>query len=124
MRMTALVGTIGASLGLLGLLLDSTIAAQSPQPTPFLHTPATSTVRGADLQTLALSTWQLHGLEHHNHMLLAKAAVEGKTDGIVLLATRLGTVPTVVAAVRALGGDVLTRFDDVGYLRTRLPLIR
>ncbi len=62
------------------------------------------------------------GIDHHNRLLLVRAKATGKTDGIVLLATRLGATDSVLRAVEALGGRVRTRFDDVGYARVRLPL--
>ncbi len=64
----------------------------------------------------------MHGIDHHNRLLLVRAQATGKTDGIVLLATRLGATDSVVRAAVALGATVETRFDDVGYARVRLPL--
>ena len=41
-----------------------------------------------------------------------------------MVATRMGSVPAVAAAIAHMGGEVQARVDDVGYLRVRLPLER
>jgi subtilisin family serine protease len=64
------------------------------------------------------------GIDHQNRLLQARARVSGKTDGIVLLLTREGAVSSVVERLPSVGAEVLARFDDVGYLRVRLPLDR
>ncbi len=68
------------------------------------------------------SDMQMRGIDHHNRVLLLRARVQGKTTGIVLILTRLGTVPQVIDQVRALGAEVQAHFDEVGYVRVRLPL--
>src|SRR5438094_2848657 len=70
----------------------------------------------------AQSDVPMRGIDHHNRVLLLRARVQGKTAGIVLILTRLGAVPQVMEQVRALGADVQARFDEVGYVRVRLPL--
>src|SRR5436190_11712454 len=69
----------------------------------------------------AQSDVRMRGIDHHNRVLLLRARVQGKTAGIVLILTRLGAVPQVIEQVRALGADVQAHFDEVGYVRVRLP---
>src|SRR5438034_4960141 len=64
----------------------------------------------------------LRGIDHHNRVLLLRARVQGKTAGIVLILTRMGTASQVMDQVRALGAEVQAHFDEVGYVRVRLPL--
>jgi hypothetical protein len=59
-----------------------------------------------------------------NRRLLVQAKVQGKTDGVILIATEMGAVPRVAEAVVGLGGTVRMRFDDVGYLRVVVPLAK
>src|ERR1044072_8816995 len=70
----------------------------------------------------AQSDVRMRGIDHHNRVLLLRARVQGKTAGIVLILTRVGAVPQVMDQVRALGAEVQAHFDDVGYVRVRLPL--
>lgn len=63
-------------------------------------------------------------IDHHNRLLLARAQALGRTDGIVLVLTREGAVPSVVERLGSVGGELQARFDEVGYLRVRLPLAR
>ncbi len=77
--------------------------------------------------TARLACAQAHGvqgrrIDHHNRLLLARARVEGKTDGIVLILTRPGSGPQVIERLRAFGAEVQAHFDEVGYLRVQLPL--
>ena len=62
------------------------------------------------------------GIDHHNRVLLVRSRVQEKPAGIVLILTRMGTLPQVIDRVRAMGAEVQARFDDVGYVRVRLPL--
>src|SRR6266480_3852438 len=70
----------------------------------------------------AQSDVRMRGIDRHNRVLLLRARVQGKTAGIVLSLTRLGAVPQVIDQVRALGAEIQARFDEVGYVRVRLPL--
>src|ERR1051325_8434649 len=81
-----------------------------------------ATFRIADRSGLRISSWRNHGIDHHNQLLLVRAAMEGKPDGIVLFATEMGATDRVIRDVAASGGELMTRFDDVGYFRARLPL--
>ena len=72
----------------------------------------------------SISSWRIGGIDQHNRLLLARAASLGKTDGLVLLATEMGRTGAVLDAAAALGADVQSRFDDVGYARVRIPLSR
>jgi subtilisin family serine protease len=63
------------------------------------------------------------GIDHHNRLLLVRAKVAGKTRGVVLIATTPHATAAVAGQILALGGDVLARFDDVGYLRVNVPLV-
>src|SRR5437773_11745241 len=76
----------------------------------------------AALPVAAQSDVPMRGIDHHNRVLLLRARVQGKTAGIVLILTRLGTVPRVMEQVRALGAEIQAHFDEVGYVRVRLPL--
>src|SRR2546425_216780 len=76
----------------------------------------------AALPVAAQSDVPMRGIDHHNRVLLLRARVQGKTAGIVLILTRLGTVPQVMEQVRALGAEIQAHFDEVGYVRVRLPL--
>ncbi len=71
---------------------------------------------------VAQSDVPLRGIDHHNRVLLLRARVLGKTVGVVLILTRLGTVPQVMDQVRALGAEIQAHFDEVGYVRVRVPL--
>jgi hypothetical protein len=62
------------------------------------------------------------GIDHHNRMLLVRAKATGKTNGVVLLATTHGSIGAVADSITRLGGKVLVRFDEIGYLRIMLPL--
>src|SRR6266699_761028 len=62
------------------------------------------------------------GIDHQNRLLVIRALVTGKTHGIVLVAATQGTTSDVARQVTVLGGAVLAEFDDVGYLRTLIPL--
>jgi hypothetical protein len=63
-------------------------------------------------------------LGHHDALILARSIADGRTDGITLVATRPGATAAVADQILGLGGTMLARFDDVGYLRARLPLAR
>jgi hypothetical protein len=75
-------------------------------------------------RSLAISSWQVKGIDQHNRMLLAKAAALGKTEMVVLFATEMGATDRVIRAAAAKGALVLARFDDVGYFRARAPVVR
>lgn len=62
------------------------------------------------------------GIDHHDRLLLVRARAEGKADACVLVVTTPGSVAKVIDEASALGAQVLTRFDDVGYLRVCLPV--
>jgi hypothetical protein len=64
----------------------------------------------------------MRGIDHHDRMLLVRAQVLGKTDGVVLVLTRPAAVLQVTDRLRAIGAEILAHFDEVGYLRVRLPL--
>jgi hypothetical protein len=74
------------------------------------------------LRAGALAQAPTQGIDHHNRLLLVRARVVGKTDGIVLVLTRMGATARVIERLRALGAEIQARFDDVGYVRARLPL--
>jgi hypothetical protein len=69
-----------------------------------------------------ISSWKNAGLDHQNQLYLVKAAVEGKPDGMILFATEMGATDRVIRGIAALGGELMARFDEVGYFRARLPL--
>lgn len=75
-------------------------------------------------QGLSLSSWQAAAPDLHDRLLLANALAKGDTEALVMVATEVGRTATVAAAIAALGGNIQTRFDDVGYLRVRLALDR
>src|SRR6266540_2742904 len=70
----------------------------------------------------AQSDVPMRGIDHHNRLLLVRSRVQGKPLGVVLILTRLGAAPRVMNEVRGLGAQVQAHFDDVGYLRVRMPL--
>src|SRR5882724_13651182 len=70
----------------------------------------------------AQSDLPMRGIDHHNRVLLVRAHVLGRSDGVVLVLTRPAAVPQVTDRLRAIGAEVLAHFDEVGYLRVRLPL--
>lgn len=75
-------------------------------------------------QGLSLSSWKAASPDLHDRLLLAHAVAKGDTEAMVMVATEIGKTAEVATAIAALGGDIQTRFDDVGYLRTRLALDR
>ena len=75
-------------------------------------------------QGLSLSSWKAAGPDLHDRLLLANATAKGDTEAMVMVATEVGKTKDVATAIAALGGDIQTRFDDVGYLRVRLALDR
>jgi hypothetical protein len=75
-------------------------------------------------QGLSLSAWKSATPDLHDRLLLAHALAKGDTEAMVLVATEVGKTPAVAEAIAAFGGDIQTRFDDVGYLRVRLALDR
>src|SRR5213076_245947 len=64
----------------------------------------------------------MRGIDHHNRVLLVRSRVQEKAAGIVLILTRMGTLPQVIDRGRAIAAKVQPRLDDVGYVRLRLPL--
>jgi hypothetical protein len=75
-------------------------------------------------QGLSLSSWKAASPDLHDRLLLAHAVAKGDTEAMVMVATEMGKTAEVAAAIAALGGDIQTRFDEVGYLRARLTLDR
>lgn len=75
-------------------------------------------------QGLSLSSWKAATPDLQDRLLLAHALAKGDTEAMVLIATEVGKTAAVAEAIAALGGDIRARFDDVGYLRTRLSLDR
>ncbi|MFC4309017.1 hypothetical protein ACFPN2_07995 [Steroidobacter flavus] len=75
-------------------------------------------------QGLSLSSWKAASPDLHDRLLLAHAVAKGDTEAMVMVATEIGKTAEVAAAIAALGGDIQTRFDEVGYLRARLALDR
>ncbi|WP_129643956.1 S8/S53 family peptidase [Peristeroidobacter agariperforans] len=75
-------------------------------------------------QGLSLSSWKAASPDLHDRLLLANATAKGDTEAMVMVATEVGKTKEVAAAIAALGGDIQTRFDEVGYLRVRLALDR
>src|SRR5215212_8367570 len=70
----------------------------------------------------AVSSWRDSAIDHHNQVLLMRAALHGQSEGIVLFATELGEADRAVRDVAALGAEIQQRFDEIGYFRARLPL--
>ncbi len=75
-------------------------------------------------QGLSLSSWKAASPDLHDRLLLANALAKGDNEAMVMVATEIGKTAEVAAAIAALGGDIQTRFDEVGYLRARLALER
>lgn len=75
-------------------------------------------------QGLSLSSWKAASPDLHDRLLLANATAKGDTEAMVMVATEVGKTREVATAIAALGGDIQTRFDEVGYLRVRLALDR
>jgi len=100
----------------LGVATLSGCSKPPPEPPP---APAPLSKQG-----LSLSSWKAASPDLHDRLLLAHATAKGDTEAMVLVATEVGKIRDVASAIAALGGDIQTRFDDVGYLRVRLPLDR
>jgi hypothetical protein len=75
-------------------------------------------------QGLSLSSWKAASPDLHDRLLLAHAVAKGDTEAMVMVATEIGKTTEVAKAIAALGGDIQTRFDEMGYLRARLSLDR
>lgn len=90
---------------------------KDPPPAPPPPPPLTE-------QGLAYSTWKSATPDLHDRLLFAHAIAKGKTEAVVMVATRMGGAPAVATAIAKLGGEIQARFDEVGYLRVRLPLER
>lgn len=75
-------------------------------------------------QGLSLSSWKAASPDLQDRLLLANATAKGDTEAMVMVATEVGKTREVATAIAALGGDIQTRFDEVGYLRVRLALDR
>lgn len=73
---------------------------------------------------LAFSSWQSATPDLQDRLLLAHAIAKGKTEAVVMIATRMSGVPAVAKAVARWGGHIESRYDEVGYLTARLPLER
>jgi hypothetical protein len=101
---------------MLGVATLSGCAKPPPEPPP---APPPLSKQG-----LSLSSWKAASPDLHDRLLLAHAAAKGNTEAMVMVATEVGKTAEVAAAIAALGGDIQTRFDEVGYLRARLALDR
>lgn len=75
-------------------------------------------------QGLSLSSWKAASPDLHDRLLLAHAVAKGDTEAMILVATEIGKTTEVAKAIAALGGDIQTRFDEMGYVRARLSLDR
>lgn len=109
MRRAGLVATLAVAT-----LSGCTKAPPEPPPAP----PPLSK------QGLSLSSWKAASPDLHDRLLLANATAKGDTEAMVMVATEVGKTREVATAIAALGGDIQTRFDEVGYLRVRLALDR
>jgi len=76
----------------------------------------------SSVSTLPTLERKAQGLDHHNRLLLVRAKITGNTRSVVLIATTPLATAAVAQQILKLGGDVLARFDDVGYLRVTVPL--
>ncbi|MBL8268466.1 MAG: hypothetical protein JNL55_18870, partial [Steroidobacter sp.] len=103
-------------VAMLGIATLSGCSKAPPEPPP---TPPPLSKQG-----LSLSSWKAASPDLHDRLLLAHALAKGDTEAFVLVATEVGRTPSVAAAIASLGGNIQTRFDDVGYLRVRLALDR
>jgi hypothetical protein len=77
---------------------------------------------GAAASGYAISAWRDSAIDHHNQVLLMRAALHGQSEGIVLFATAMGETPRTVTELVALGAEVQQRFDEIGYVRARIAL--
>ena len=109
-----LVATLGLATVAMSTLAGCSKAPPEPPPAP----PPLSK------QGLSLSSWKAASPDLHDRLLLANATAKGDTEAMVMVATEVGKTKEVASAIAALGGDIQTRFDDVGYLRVRLALDR
>jgi hypothetical protein len=109
MRRAWLVATLGVAT-----LAGCSKAPPEPPPAP----PPLSK------QGLSLSSWKAASPDLHDRLLLANATAKGDTEAMIMVATEVGKTKEVASAIAALGGDIQTRFDEVGYLRVRLALDR
>lgn len=103
-------------VAMLGIATVSGCSKPPPEPPP---APPPLSKQG-----LALSSWKMATPDLQDRLLLAHAVAKGDTEAMVMVATDIGKTAKVAAAIAALGGDIQTRFDDVGYLRARLALDR
>jgi hypothetical protein len=69
-----------------------------------------------------ISSWRTKGIDQQNQLQLVRAAMTGAPDGMVMFATEMGDTDKCIRAVTALGGEIMARFDEIGYFRARLPL--
>src|SRR5438128_10326935 len=74
------------------------------------------------VRPLATQTDGPLGIDHHNRLLVVRARAEGKTEACVLVVTTPHSAPAVIHRASAIGAQVLTRFDDIGYFRACLPI--
>jgi hypothetical protein len=109
---------LGATLGVATLVIEVLAGCSKAPPEPPPAPPPLSK------QGLSLSSWKAASPDLHDRLLLAQAAAKGDTEAMVMVATEVGKTREVAAAIAALGGDIQTRFDEVGYLRVRLALDR
>jgi hypothetical protein len=99
------------SVGLLGCNRKESPPAPPPPP------PLTE-------QGLVFSSWPAAKPDLHDRLLIAHSLAQGKTEAMVMVATRMGATPAIAAHIARLGGDIQGRFDDVGYLYALLPIER
>jgi len=90
---------------------------KDPEPTPRRPPPLTQ-------QGLASSSWKSAAPDLQDRLLIAHALARGKTEAVVMVATRMGGAPAIAADIARLGGQIQARFDEVGYLYAVLPIER
>ena len=83
---------------------------------------AQSSAQIAEKTGFHISSWENRAIKQHNRLQLVRAAMTGAPDGMVLFATEMGVTDQVIQAITGLGGEIMARFDEIGYFRARLPL--
>jgi Subtilase family len=58
----------------------------------------------------------------NDHVLIARFYAEGRKQAKLIIAAQPAATESVVQGIRALGGSVYYRADELGYLRVRLPV--
>ena len=69
-----------------------------------------------------ITSWENRAIKQHNRLQLVRAEMTGAPDGMILFATEVGVTDHVIQGIAALGGEIMARFDEIGYFRARLPL--